>query len=136
MEDLKKEEGISKTFGELTDDDYVYVVYKLEVPKVLKLRSHTILRKENGGKDIKIIGVTDKDDFIQNSDKLKGYETDKYIVTTDKNYISNYIYKEEIESYINKIRSNISKIRMLNYESETFCDAVDQLIKMLKIEQL
>lgn len=120
-----------KTFGELTDDDYVYVVYKLEVPKVLKLRSHTILRKENGSKDIKIIGVTDKDDFIQNADKLKGYETDKYIVTTDKNYISNYVYKE-IESYINKIRFNTSKIRMLNYENETFCDAVDQLIRMLK----
>lgn len=120
-----------KTFGELTDDDYVYVVYKLEVPKVLKLRSYTILRKENGGKDIRIIGVTDKDDFIQSADKLKGYETDKYIVTTDKNYISNYVYKE-IESYINKIRFNTSKIRMLNYENETFCDVVDQLIRMLK----
>jgi hypothetical protein len=120
-----------KTFGELTENDYVYVIYKLEVPRVLKLRTYTVLRKENNNKDIMIYGVTDKDDYIENGDTLTVYETDKYIVTTNKDHIYPYILKE-MENYSNKIRSNVSKIRTLNYENETYCDVIDQLIRMMK----
>jgi hypothetical protein len=120
-----------KTFGELTDDDSVYVVYKLEIPRVLKLNSYYIINKKNNNRDIKITGIEDKSNYIENGNTLVVYETDRYIVTTDKEYIYPYIYRT-IENYLNKIRSNISKIRTLNYENETFCDVIDQLIKMLK----
>ena len=120
-----------KTFGELTEDDHVYVIYKLEVPRVLKLRTYTVLMKGNNDKDIMIYGVTDKDDYIENGNTLTIYETDKYIVTTDKEYIYLYVLKE-MENYVNKIKSNVSKIRTLNYENETYCDAINQLIKMMK----
>jgi len=121
----------AKTFGELTEDDYIYIVYKLEVPRVLKLRVYTVLRKENNNKDVMIYGVTNKNDYIESGNTLSIYETDKYIITTDKEYIYPYILKE-MENYVNKIRTNISKIRTLNYENETCCDVIDQLIKMIK----